>query len=166
MILYLDSSSLVKKYVEELGSEPVIKLWRNASAIAISTVGYAEIMAAFHRKKRGEVIPLKKLNPIIGSFKNDWASFIRIEVSSGINPTIDRLVSRYPLRGFDAIHLASALSLHHNLNKQFLFVCHDSRLLQVARSEKLPTYPKDGPGDPHFEEAIKAQDEIDCDLWK
>ena len=47
------------------------------------------------------------------------------------------LIQRHPLRGFDAVHLASALSLRNALAERIKFVAADRRLLKAAESEKL-----------------------------
>jgi hypothetical protein len=54
---------------------------------------------------------------------------------------MDTLVDRHALRGFDLIHLASALTLRERLGEDFLFACFDDRLLAAARAEGLHTYP-------------------------
>ena len=46
MTLYVDTSSLVKLYVTEVGSEVVRQLTENASVVATSVVAYAETRAA------------------------------------------------------------------------------------------------------------------------
>ncbi len=48
MILYLDTSAIVKKYFKEQGSIEVIRLWKKTSSIVTSTVTYAETLAAIH----------------------------------------------------------------------------------------------------------------------
>lgn len=48
MILYLDTSALLKKYFKEKGSADVILLWKKTTAIVISTVAYAETLASIY----------------------------------------------------------------------------------------------------------------------
>ncbi|MBI2340156.1 MAG: type II toxin-antitoxin system VapC family toxin [Deltaproteobacteria bacterium] len=138
MILYLDTSALVKKYVLEPGSGKVIDLWRETEGIAVSKVGYAEVMAAFHRKKREGGLTGRLFSRTARSFKNDWKSFIRVDVSPELEKLIDRLVSKYPLRGFDAIHLASAIAVKRAMKVNLVFVAGDERLLNAAQKERLP----------------------------
>jgi predicted nucleic acid-binding protein len=52
MILYLDTSALVKRYFREPHTDTVIKKWRQASEIVTSSVAYTEALAAFCRKQR------------------------------------------------------------------------------------------------------------------
>lgn len=50
MILYLDTSALVKKYFKEKNSSEVISAWKSSLGIATSAVAYAELLAAVYRK--------------------------------------------------------------------------------------------------------------------
>jgi len=141
MILYLDTSALVKKYFKEVGSNHVISLWKKSIAIVTSSVAYAETMASFYRKKREANIKEKLITKTINIFKKDWKSFVRIEANDDLNEKIDKLIDRYPLRGFDAIHLASALIINETVSEAFLFACFDKRLLNAAITEGLNTFP-------------------------
>jgi len=141
MILYLDTSALLKKYFNEVGSNEIITNWKAAEAIVISTVAYAETLAAIHRKKREMGSEKAMFEKILELFKRDWNSFIRVEVTDELNEWIDKMISRYPLRGFDAIHLASALIVHDRLPENFLFACYDNPLLQAAQMAGLQTLP-------------------------
>ena len=110
MILYLDTSALLKKSFKEQGSRDVIRLWKNTSAIVTSTVAYAETLAAIYRKKRDPCdIDHSVFKAILIAFEKDWKSFIHVDVTSALNMTIEKVVTTHSLRGFDAIHLASAL---------------------------------------------------------
>lgn len=140
MILYLDTSALMKRYFQEPYSGDVADLWKRASEIVISSVGYAETLAAFFRKKREAALDDARVAQILEAFKADWNSFIRVAVCDDLNGIVDNLASRYPLRGFDAIHLASALTVKKRLNQAFLFCCFDDRLSDAARKEGLETF--------------------------
>ena len=49
----------------------------------------------------------------------------------------DSLIERHPLRGFDAIHLATAKVVHDSLQENFIFLCFDQRLANAAHEEGL-----------------------------
>jgi predicted nucleic acid-binding protein len=142
MILYLDTSALLKKYFRETGSDDVIARWKDATGIVTSSVAYAEALASIHRKKRDVKFNIDIFQNIIHLFRRDWNSLIRVEVTDELNDWIDKMVSHYPLRGFDAIHLASALIVHDRLPEKFLFACYDNNLLQAAQSAGLQTLPE------------------------
>ena len=141
MILYLDTSALVKRYFYEKYSDDVISRWKSATQIVTSFVAYAETMASMYRKKRESDLADTLISKITDSFHRDWESFIRVKVNDNLNGYIDRVVEKYPLRGFDAIHLASAIVIHERLPEDFVFACFDNRLARAAQSEGLETFP-------------------------
>ncbi len=138
MILYLDTSALLKKYFKEDGSTDVTSLWKGSKAIVTSCVTYAETRASIFRKKReARDIDEDIFKTVLNAFQVDWESFIRVDVNDALNDTIDRLVAIHPLRGFDAIHLASALVVHETIEEDFIFACYDRRLIKAAKEEGL-----------------------------
>ncbi len=141
MILYLDTSALVKRYFREPHSDELLSRWRSATQIVTSFVAYAETMASMYLKKREADLSETFIQKIASSFQRDWESFIRIEVNQELNGHIDRVIQIHPLRGFDAIHLASALAIQERISEGFLFACFDERLTRAARREGLETFP-------------------------
>jgi uncharacterized protein len=159
MILYLDTSALVKRYFREPYSEEVISRWKTATHIVTSSVAYAEMMASIFRKKREADLGDTLIRKIADSVQRDWEGFIRVEVNDELNRYIDRVVERYPLRGFDAIHLASAILIQERVPEDFVFACFDGRLARAARSQGLETFPQAGMRD--IEEENQAAGEAD-----
>ena len=141
MILYLDTSALVKRYFNEPHSKDIIDAWKSSTQIVTSSAAYAETMACIQRKRRETRGGLKPFQKITNAFHRDWLSFIRVEVTDELNGHIDRLVKIYPLRGFDTIHLASALVVYERVPEPFLFSCFDKQLLLAAANEGLETLP-------------------------
>jgi len=137
MIAYLDTSALIKKYIEEDGSTEVVRHWNSAEILVISTVGYAEFFSAINRKKRDGVLPDEKYSMAIEEFQDDWRTIEQIEVTDQLNEKIAHLTTLYPLRGFDAIHLASALYFQESVAEPVIFLCADRRLNDAARNERL-----------------------------
>ena len=146
MILYLDTSALVKRYFHEPYSEDVLSRWQEAEEIATSSVAYAESLASFYRKKRETELEDALLEQIVRNLRSDWHSFIRIQVNEELNEYIDKAIEAHPIRGFDAIHLASAMIMHENFQNRLLFACFDQRLKQAAQTEGIHTFPVDSFG--------------------
>jgi PIN domain nuclease of toxin-antitoxin system len=99
MILYLDTSALLKKYFKEAGSKDVISKWKEAMGIVTSTVTYAEVMASIHRKRRDVSIDDKIFRGVINSFQEDWDTFIQVAVTNDLNESIDRVLVSHLHRG-------------------------------------------------------------------
>ena len=52
MIVYFDTSALLKRYVREADSDAVAALWKEATMMAASQILYSEVAAAFARRRR------------------------------------------------------------------------------------------------------------------
>jgi predicted nucleic acid-binding protein len=144
VILYCDTSALVKRYVNEAGTDIVDAAWEPASVIATSVVAYAESMAAFHRRQREGYLTQKNLRLICDKFKNDYRQFVLVPADHHLHQSIDHLLKHHPLRGFDAIHLASALIFNSDDKETVVFACFDASLNNAAKKEGLRTLPDRG----------------------
>jgi predicted nucleic acid-binding protein len=141
VILYLDTSALVKRYFKEPYSDQVIAKWQEATEIVTSSVAYAETLAAIYRKKRESALKDNLVKEIADALRADWNSFIRIQVNDELNEYIDKAINGHPLRGFDAIHLASAMIMNGAFPDNVLFACFDKTLTQAAIKEGIKTFP-------------------------
>ena len=140
MILYLDTSALVKRYFQEDFTEKVVSKWKNAQAIATSAVAYAETMSAIYRKKRETGLGDATIMKLVQAFQAEWNGLVRVQVSDELNSYVDAAFQEHVLRGFDAIHLASALVIHEQFSEDFFFACFDERLNSAARKAGLQTF--------------------------
>jgi predicted nucleic acid-binding protein len=138
MMLYMDTSALIKRYVDEDGSGRVNELWDGAKGIATSVVAFAEMIAGLNRKLREGVLSAREYSRTAASFKSDYRRFILVPVSEGLNERIEILARKHALRGFDAIHLASALVIRNNGKTATGFACYDRTLNHAAMKEGFP----------------------------
>jgi predicted nucleic acid-binding protein len=140
--LYLDTSSLVKLYIEEAGSDEVRDLVAGAAVIATSMVAYAETRAALARlRRRGNLSPAK-LAVAKREFEADWPSFLTLDVSLTVSREAGAFAERYALRGFDALHLASFAEIARRAGaREARFSSFDDPLNEAARdvSRRLST---------------------------
>lgn len=137
MILYLDTSALVKLYVEEPRSAAVKEKVSAAQIVSTSRVAYVEARAGFARKFRQRELTRKEYSQVVKGFKRDWRNYFIVEVSEDVVELGGELVERHPLRGFDAIHLASALLLKSRTRSTVSFSCFDEKLKKAAQAEGL-----------------------------
>ena len=137
MILYCDTSALIKHYVEEDRSDEVDSLWQEAVEVVTATVAFAEAMATFRRKYREGVLSDVEYIQTAAEFKNEYPRLILVPISLELNRIIEELLLKHPLRGFDAIHLASALLIHKGSHLATRFACFDHVLNKAANEEGL-----------------------------
>lgn len=137
MIVYLDTSSLVKLYVEEDDSSSIESLVQASTLTATSLIAYAEARSAFARRFREEAFSARQYKRISSSFDKDWQDCLRVRVTEGIVMKAGNLAEKHGLRGFDAIHLSSALALREELSSPVLFSCSDKKLQSASRRENL-----------------------------
>lgn len=137
--LYLDTSALVKLYVAEQESDEVHVAVGESEGVATSTVAYAELRAAFGRRRRVGDLDDEAHRRAITRIDEDWRSYFRIPVSNFIAYRAGEMAERYALRGFDAIHLASAARLNQRF-PEGRFLAFDARLVEAARAASVPLY--------------------------
>ncbi len=135
MIAYFDTSSLVKLYVEEEGSDQVRALLERAELVATSVVAYAEARAALARQQREGGLTAAGYARAKSEFERDWPRYLTIEVSEAVYRSAGDLAERHRLRGFDSLHLASYVSLRREGAGQVRFSAFDDALNRAARRE-------------------------------
>ncbi|HYL38084.1 MAG TPA: type II toxin-antitoxin system VapC family toxin [Bryobacteraceae bacterium] len=132
-MLYLDTSALIKLYLSEPESARTEKAVRaNAPWLATSRVTYAEALSVLHRCLRDRRISQASYKLQKKTLLADWNALHVVEATEAILSHAGPLIERHSLRGFDAIHLCSALWLG-----QPLFACFDDRLRNAAAAEGL-----------------------------
>ena len=136
MILYVDTSALVKLYVEEAGRAAVVGQIAGAAAVGTARVTYAEARAAFARKRRDGGLDHRGLRRVVERFDGEWAAYTIVDMSDPVVRRAGGLAERHGLRGYDAMQLAAAIELQREGGDVF-FACFDERLRRAARRERL-----------------------------
>jgi predicted nucleic acid-binding protein len=139
VILYLETSSLVKLYVREPDSDTVRELIGEADVVATSLLAYAEARAAFARKRREKGISEIAYKSVKEALERDWPSYFILSLAGQTVKTAGDLAEKHALRGFDALHLASALDLRLSGASPIRFLTADTRLHDAARAEGFET---------------------------
>jgi len=136
-MIYLDSSALVKRYAEEVGTDFVKSILATDGLITTSKLTYPEILSALMRKVRSGEIEKKTFNGIVDKFDKDWGHILVLDFHNDLLPIVKTLIEKHPLKAADAIHLSSALWLKLSSKVDVTFVASDSNLLKAAGAEKL-----------------------------
>jgi predicted nucleic acid-binding protein len=136
MIYFLDTSALVKRYVTEPGSDQVRRLLRRKVDIALARITEAEAYAAIARAARMNALTDDDRERAFQQIAEDVAAARIVEIRRTVVRSVQELVVRWPLRGYDAIQLSCALRLQSE-NLAVAFWCADAELANAARGEGL-----------------------------
>ncbi|MFZ2362586.1 MAG: type II toxin-antitoxin system VapC family toxin [Anaerolineae bacterium] len=143
MILYLDSSALVKRYVAEIGSQEVVQAIAQADIVGTVVITRAEVAAAFAKAVRVAALTQDAAQTCLERFRRDWPHLVRTRVTEATVARADQLAWRYQLRGYDAVHLAAAVLWQDALGEMVTMAAFDLKLWQAAGQAGLLTYPTD-----------------------
>ena len=144
MFLYLDSSALVKRYIDEPHSEAVARLLDQTFAIGTSAISRVEVGAALARAARGNRLDADGARRAHEQFAEDWPDVGRVPVTDRLLARAEELAWKHGLRAYDAVQLAAALVCEETLaelHESVLFACFDDALTAAANSEGLSTWP-------------------------
>jgi predicted nucleic acid-binding protein len=135
VILYLDTSSLVKLYVAEAHSDLVRRWTEEAEIVATCRVAYPEMISALNRRYRAGDLGRKDHERILAAFAGEWRRFAAMdfdEIAAG------HLAAVHGLRGVDAVHLSACKLLQSAEDAPAVaFSSFDEKLNNAAAAEHL-----------------------------
>ena len=134
MILYLDTSALVKLYADEPGSRLVREAVRSAQLGVCHLIAYAETRAALARKRRIGEFNGRQWDSCKRELERTWPRFERMGVDEALVRHAGNLADRFGLRGYDSVHLAAAETVFRvaGPSVEFRFAAFDASLRSAA----------------------------------
>lgn len=143
MILYLDASALVKRYIKEKESERV-NAWIDAAEMVVTgLITRVEVAAAIARAGRMKLILPEEAFAALRQFRSEWESFHRLPITENTVMRGDILAYEENLRGYDAMHLACALIWQETVSLPVIMASFDVQLIEAARNVKMDFLPRD-----------------------
>ncbi len=138
MILFCDTSALVKLYILEDSSRDMQALAGAASAIAVCRIAWAEMMAALSRRAREFPNDADAIEVVRKRLRTDWPRYVVVEVTQALVELAGEYADTFALRGYDSVQLAAARTLQDMAGEEIQFACFDSRLGKAARMLGMP----------------------------
>ena len=145
MILYLDASALVKRYIAEPGTREVAEAIAAAEVVGTSLISRAETSAALAKACRVGTLTREEAFAALEIFRGEWSRFVRVQASEALMAQADAVAWELGLRGYDAVHLASALLWQHDVSAQVMVATFDQQLWEAVRQRGLRAFPEDLP---------------------
>ena len=141
MKVFLDTSSLLKLYHHEVGTEKLLNiLSQGVEEIYLSELAILEFHSAIWKKVRTSKIEVVTAKAVITCFQTDYTQFRWIQLDSKVIQLGRELLMKYGttgLRTLDAIQLASALALKEQ--PKIYFFTADQLLQSFFEQEGLAT---------------------------
>jgi predicted nucleic acid-binding protein len=141
-IYYLDTSALLKRYVNEAGSAWMQATFEDLDAdFVVSQLTLVEAMAALARRAKGGAFRPGDAARVMQQLEVDFRHrFLVIEVNSQLIDKAVDLAKQRALRGYDALQLATALTIRSLVAPtEITFVAADAELNTAAALEGLPS---------------------------
>ncbi len=143
MILYLDASALVKRYIVEPGTPEIASAIIKAEAVGTSLISRAETAAAMAKAVRAGTLNHEAARSALQVFRSQWPRLVRIQATEALIGRADEVAWEFGLRGYDAVHLASALLWRDGLGREVTMATFDQQLWVAASKSNLTPFPGD-----------------------
>ncbi|MEX2236731.1 MAG: type II toxin-antitoxin system VapC family toxin [Dehalococcoidia bacterium] len=128
MILYADSSALVKALIPERYGDQLRMAFAEAETIITAILTYTEIRTALAQAQR--LGRIANLSEIRAQMELLWSQVQIIGVDESLVRRAGDLGESFALRGYDALHLAALTTLDP---RETAFACTDNDLREAAR---------------------------------
>ena len=134
MRAFVDTSALLKKYIEERGSQQLEQVLGGVSDLIVSPVTWVELNAAIARRLRGKLLTAQQSSWVLSEAETDFRSCSQVVWGEELVEAATRMIRRHSLKTLDAIQLAAGV-----LSKPDLFLTSDRELFEQARKVILKT---------------------------
>lgn len=141
---FVDSSALVKRYVQEVGTSWVRGITRRRADayIYIASITSVEVTSAVARRRNGKFISASRASSILSRFRDHLSGRYNIlEITPDLMKEAMKLTNTHVLRAYDAVQLAVAIGLQRDWKDAgfggIVFVSSDRDLNDAATAEGL-----------------------------
>lgn len=134
MIIFFDTSALVKRYVSETGSQKVDELFDVASQIIVSPITKIEIISCMKRLRNDTLISQEEYIYLKKEIDFDFKYFTVLSLGHSVEENAIVLIEKYQLKTLDSIQLASCISQKGIIDN---FVASDTKLKRSALNENI-----------------------------
>jgi predicted nucleic acid-binding protein len=131
LILYVDTSAVVPILVAEPTTKACRRIWADADRRISSRLTYVEVAAALALAEREGRISAEAYDQAWLNFAEIWPDVDVVDVTAELASTAAGLARSLALRGYDAVHCASAAELN---DPDMVAAAGDARLLTGWRS--------------------------------
>jgi len=143
VIVYLDASALVKRYIAEAGSAEVDHLIARADVVGTAVISRAEVAAALAKAVRVGSLTREESDAALQVFRAQWVDLLRLQLTEAVVARADSLAWEHDLRGYDAVHLAAAITWQETLGQPITLATFDRQLWRAGTTVGTTVWPDD-----------------------
>ncbi|MBK5222539.1 MAG: type II toxin-antitoxin system VapC family toxin [Acidimicrobiia bacterium] len=110
MIAYFDTSAIVPLVIGEPGSTACTRLWNEATRVMSVRLLYPEARAALAKAHRMDRLTRRQLTAAVADLEVIMTEVDHAEITADLARDAGELADVHGLRGYDAVHLAAAVS--------------------------------------------------------
>jgi predicted nucleic acid-binding protein len=147
VIIYADTSALIKLFVAEAHSETTRLTFQTAQALGTGLLTRAELGSAFARGARRGLLTETEAEEARQWLQRVWPTWIHITMNENLVSRAESLAWNYKLRGYDAVHLASAQLWQEHIEYAVTLATFDQELWEATQSADLEVWPKTAPAE-------------------
>ena len=133
MILFCDTSALIKLYIAELESDALKSRLLEAEAVAVCRIAWVEAHAALARRAREVPEDTDLIEQAKKLLAIDWPRYVVIEIDQSLVEKAGEFADTFALRGYDSVQLAAAFKVQLITESEVCFACFDVRLNRAAK---------------------------------
>ena len=133
MILFCDTSALVKLYVREEATDTMVEQAAASEVVAVCRISWVETMSALARRSREQPADALAIAQARKRVVADWPHYLTVEVTQQLVELAGEYADAFALRAYDSVQLAAAQTVNQELPGEVSFACYDERLLKAAR---------------------------------
>jgi predicted nucleic acid-binding protein len=108
VITYVDTSTLIKLLIDEVGTAEAGKIWDEPDVLVSVRIGHVEARAALAAAHRQGRITTTVLRAATAGLEVLWSQLSVVEVDDALMRLAGDMATTHGLRGCDAVHLAAA----------------------------------------------------------
>jgi predicted nucleic acid-binding protein len=156
---YLDTSALVKLYIQEDGTAAMLDLLGDGDhTVVVLALTRVEVHAALARRLRSNEVTAEQFQEVTDRLAEHWYSHFLVQpVTDALLNEAINLLERHPLSAYDAIQLAGCMVCRSGTTEPPVFVCSDNSLIEAARNEDFTCLnPLDTPIGPRRRSGIRS----------
>ncbi len=141
MIVYLDTSAIVKLYVAEEWSAETAAVVESVASVTTVALARVELSAALARAAGPSDGRQQAVAKLLEQFGNDWTTFGVVPVDDSLLDAASAVAVRHRLRAYDAVHLAAAAKVRLGSGEETTLATFDRELWRAADAEGLISWP-------------------------